>query len=307
MLALVNAPQAPDRIEFRELADPIPKEDEVLVAVATFSLNRGELALLASRPEGWRPGQDIAGTVIQPARSGAGPGAGARVVCLVENAGWAQKVAVPATRLAMLPDAVNFEQAAALPIAGLTALRTVRLGGFLLGRRVLVTGASGGVGHLAVQIATLAGAQVTAVARAEHADTLRRLGARHVVATTDQAEGTFDHILESLGGSSLEAAVAHVAPAGTIVLFGNSVRRESKLDFLQFFGHENARIQTYFSYASGSPADAGRDLGLLAELIGEHRLEVQLGRVANWRDITSVLADLRDRKFAGKAILRVAA
>lgn len=306
MLALVNAPQAPDRIEFRELSDPIPKEDEALIGVAAFSLNRGELALLASRPEGWRPGQDIAGTVIQPARSGVGPSAGTRVVGLVENAGWAQKVAVPASRLAALPGAVSFEQAAALPIAGLTALRTVRLGGFLLGRRVLVTGASGGVGHLAVQIATLAGAQVTAVARAEHADTLRRLGAQHVVAATDQAEGTFDHILESLGGSSLEAAVAHVASAGTIVLFGNSVRQESKLDFMHFRGHENARLQTYFSYASGSPADAGRDLGFLAELVAEHRLEVELGRVANWRDITSVLAELRDRKIAGKAILQVA-
>jgi NADPH2:quinone reductase len=186
------------------------------------------------------------------------------VVGLVESAGWAQRAAIPAARLAVLPDSVSFEQTAALPIAGLTALRTVRLGGFLLGRRLLVTGASDGVGHLAVQIATLAGAQVTAIARTEHADELRRLGARQVVASTDQADGLFDHILESIGGSSFEAAVAHVAPAGTIVLFGNSVREASKLDFVRFFGHENARIQTYFSYASGSPADAGRDLGTLA-------------------------------------------
>lgn len=307
MLALVNAPQAPDRIEFRDFPDPVPAEDEALVAVAAFSVNRGELALLASRPEGWRPGQDIAGTVIQPARSGIGPAAGTRVVGLLENSGWAQKAAAPAARLAALPDSVSSEQAASLPIAGLTALRIVRLGGFLLGRRVLVTGASGGVGHLAVQIAALAGARVTAVAQARHADTMRRLGAAQVVASTDQAEGLFDHILESIGGSSLEASAAHVAPGGTIVLLGNSARQESKLDFNRFFGHEGARIQTYFSYASGTPAEAGRDLGLLAELIGEGRLKVQLGRVADWREIVSVLADLRERKLAGKAILQVTA
>src|SRR5207245_2791439 len=99
------------------------------------------------------------------AESGTGPPVGSRVVGMVDQAGWAEQVAVPASRIAVLPDSVSFAAAATLPVAGLTALRALRLGGMLLGRRVLVTGASGGVGHLAVQMAARSGAQVTAVIR----------------------------------------------------------------------------------------------------------------------------------------------
>jgi NADPH:quinone reductase len=73
MLALVNTPSAPIPVELREVAEPVPMPDEAIVEVHAFSLNRGELALLAGRPEGWRPGQDIAGVVVQPATDGSGP------------------------------------------------------------------------------------------------------------------------------------------------------------------------------------------------------------------------------------------
>ncbi len=82
---------------------------------------------------------------------------------MTDNGGWAQRVAAPTHRLAALPENVRFEEAAALPVAGLTALRTLRHGAPLLGKRVLVTGAAGGVGHMAVQIAARSGAHVTAV------------------------------------------------------------------------------------------------------------------------------------------------
>ena len=305
MRALVNAPQRPHHVEFANLPDPSPQADETLVAVAAFSLNRGELGSLSRTEPGWPPGQDLAGTVLEQARSGRGPAAGARVVGLVEEGSWAEKVAVPAARLAALPDNVSFEHAAALPIAGLTALRTVRLGGFLLGKRVLVTGASGGVGHLATQIAALAGADVTAIARAEHSEKLKRVGARQVAAGIVEAEGLFDHILESVGGASLEAALSRVAPAGTIVSFGNSAAADSRFNFAKLRGHEGARIVSFFSYASGSEDEVGQDLALLAKLVGERRLSVELARVADWRDTGLVLQELRDRRFAGKAVLQV--
>ncbi|MFX9877847.1 alcohol dehydrogenase, partial [Acinetobacter baumannii] len=82
------------------------------------------------------------------AADGSGPPAGARVVALVESGGWAERVAVRSHSLAVLPEGVSFEQAACLPVAGVAALRAVRLLGALLGRRVLVSGASGGFGHL---------------------------------------------------------------------------------------------------------------------------------------------------------------
>src|SRR6516225_7613965 len=157
MLAVVNTPKGSAPVERRDVPEPRPAANEALVEVRAFSLNRGELRLFQIRSEGWRPGQDISGVVLQPAADGSGPTTGARVVALTDNAGWAERAAVPAHRIAVLPDSVRFEDAAALPVAGLTALRTLRHGAPLLGKRVLITGAAGGVGHLATQIATRSG------------------------------------------------------------------------------------------------------------------------------------------------------
>src|SRR6201987_2579443 len=163
MLALVNTPSGLAPVEIREVPEPRPAANEALVEVRAFSLNRGELRLMQTRPEGWRPGQDIGGGVLPQAADGSGPASGTPVVALTDNAGWAQRAAVPAHRMAALPDNVRFEEAAALPVAGLTALRTLRHGAPLLGKRVLITGAAGGVGHMAVQIAARSGARVTAI------------------------------------------------------------------------------------------------------------------------------------------------
>src|SRR5690242_942424 len=201
MLAVVNTPGGAAPAELREVAEPQPAANEAVVEVRAFSLNRGELRLFQMRPEGWRPGQDISGVVLQPAASGNGPGAGARVVALTDNAGWAARAAVPAHRMAVLPDNVGFEEAAALPVAGLTALRTLRHGVPLLGKRVLITGAAGGVGHLATQIAVRSGARVTAVVGSPERGRHVR-GAEEIVESVDKAHGLFALILEATGGAS---------------------------------------------------------------------------------------------------------
>src|SRR5204862_2331228 len=162
MLAIVNTPGGPEPIAIREVAEPELRPDEALVAVHAFSLNRGELRLFQVRSEGWRPGQDIAGVVVRAAAGGGGPTVGTRVVALVDQAGWAECAAVPSHRMVPLADNVSFAAAAALPVAGLTALRTLRHGAPLLGKRVLITGAAGGVGNLAGQLRLRSGARVTA-------------------------------------------------------------------------------------------------------------------------------------------------
>lgn len=88
MFAYVNDREHADGVTLREVAEPAPAPSEAIVAVETFSLNRGELALIARRPSGWRPGQDIAGVVVRPASDGRGPTQGARVAGLVDGAGW---------------------------------------------------------------------------------------------------------------------------------------------------------------------------------------------------------------------------
>ena len=201
MLGLVTTLNDKAPMELREVREPLPQRNEALVAVAAFSLNRGELRSIGNNGEGWIPGQDIAGIVLKQAEDGSGPAAGARVVALTDELGWAQRVAVPSHRMAVLPDNVSFTQAATLPVAGLTALRTLRHGAPLLGKRVLITGAAGGVGTLAVQLAARSGARVTAVVgRIERAAGLRELGALDVIDGIDRAQGRFALVLESAGG-----------------------------------------------------------------------------------------------------------
>jgi NADPH:quinone reductase len=306
VLALVNTPSAAIPVELRDVAEPVPAAAEAVVEVHAFSLNRGELALLANRPEGWRPGQDIAGVVVQAAADGSGPKEGTRVVALVDGAGWSQRVAAPTARMAALPDNVSFASAAVLPVAGLTALRLVRLGGSLLGRRVLITGAAGGVGRFAVQLAALAGAEVTGVVgRPERATGLAERGATAVVTNIQEAEGVFDLILESVGGSSLAGAISKVAPGGTVVVFGNSSREQTPLNFGNFAGHAGARLLAFFIYESGTPASMGVDLATLVSLVASGKLTPEIGLEDSWHNVYRAAAALRDRKVNGKAVFHI--
>ncbi|TPL13724.1 MULTISPECIES: zinc-binding dehydrogenase [unclassified Mesorhizobium] len=302
MLALAISSDSPAGLTLAEVEDPRPLANEALVSVHTTSLNRGELRLLTIRPDGWIPGQDIVGIVERPAADGSGPAVGARVAALVDQAGWAERVAVSTDRLAVLPDEVSFVSAATLPVAGTTALRTLHHGGDLAGQRVLITGASGAVGRFQLQIAREQGASVTAVAASRHGEDLRRLGAGQVVEAIELAEGAFSLITESVGGQSLAHAIERVAPGGTIVMFGSSSGELTPIGFRQFVpGHEGARLQTFAYYTSG--AGIGSDIASLLTLVAAGRLETRVALTMPWTDIAQALDALRQRSFSGKAVL----
>src|SRR6202050_635293 len=306
MLALVNTPNGKAPVELRQVPEPVPGRHDALVAVQAFSLNRGELRSFRNNEEGWIPGQDVSGVVLQQAADGSGPPAGARVVALTDEFGWAERVAVPGHRMAVLPDSVSFAAAASLPVAGLTALRTLRHGAPLLGKRVLITGAAGGVGHLAVQLAARSGARVTAVAgRPERAAGVRELGATDVVVGIEQAQGRYGLILESAGGASLSAALHAVDANGTVAVFGNSSCEMTSISFADFRGGQNARLQSFFSFTSGPEEQFAPDLALLVSLVADKSLTPHTGQEQNWRDIVRVAEELRDRRVGGKAVFRV--
>ncbi len=287
MFALIRDGRVDPPVSLAEVPEPEPAEDEAVVEVRASSLNRGELALLAARPDGWRPGQDLAGVVTQAAASGEGPGVGTRVVGVAEGGAWSERVAVAAGRLTALEEGVSFEDAATLGIAGRTALNIVRLAGPILGRRVLILGASGGVGHLAVQLAAAAGARVTA----------------HVLAGEEPEPSAFDVVLDGVGGASLGRAVRAIRPGGTIVLFGATDPEPATLTLLDFIGHEGARIQTYFSYAQAHPNGVAGDLRALAELLQQGRVKPTIGVTVDWRDADRALVALRSGEVAGKVVL----
>jgi NADPH:quinone reductase-like Zn-dependent oxidoreductase len=306
MRAIVNTPGGSVPIELRDVQEPKPGPNEALVDVRAFSLNRGELRSLVNNEAGWIPGQDVSGIILQAAANGLGPPEGTRVVALADEFGWAERVAVPSHRIVPLPDTVSFAQAATLPVAGLTALRCVRLGGALVGRRVLITGAAGGVGTLAIQIAAHSGAHVTAVVgRPERAAGLNDLGAQDVVHGIEHAHGRFTLILESGGGSSLSEALKHIEPRGTVVVYGNSSGNQSTISFQDFRSAQNARIQSFFYFTSGAEEMFAPDLTLLVSLVADGNLRPVIGVERNWAELATVADALRTRQISGKAVFRV--
>lgn len=305
MLAIVNTPGGPEPVAIREVAEPELRPNEALIAVHAFSLNRGELRLFQVRPEGWRPGQDIAGIVLRAAADGSGPAAGTRVVALTDWEGWAERAAVPSHRIASIADNVSFAAAAALPVAGLTALRSLRHGAPLLAKHVLITGAAGGVGNLAVQIAVRMGARVTAVVgRPERAQVLDGLGAAEIVTRIEDATGRFGLILESAGGASLKAAIERIDHRGTVVVYGNSSGEPTELNFRDFAEHQNARIQAFHYFTSEPEARFGPDLALLASLVADRSLRPRIDE-HNWRDLARIGPLLRERQIPGKAVFLI--
>ncbi len=201
--------------------------------VTAISLNRGETRRAVQQAEpGWRPGWDFAGIIETAAADGSGPRPGTRVVGILPSGAWAERVNCRTHAVAALPDAVGDAAAATLPVAGLTALHALRQGGLLLGRKVLVDGASGGVGHLACQLAVAAGAQVWGhVRREEYRAAVAEWCGERVVLGRELAaakpHGPFWLILDSLGGSALGAALGMLQPGGTCVTFGVSEAAQS--------------------------------------------------------------------------------
>src|ERR1700674_2341128 len=165
---VVVDPAVPGKLTIKPVELRDPDRDEVAVRVTAISLNRGETRRAVHQAEpGWRPGWDFAGVAETAAADGSGPRPGTRVVGILPSGAWAERVNCRTHAVAALPDALGDAEAATLPVAGLTALHALRQGGLLLGRKVLVDGASGGVGHLACQLAMAAGAQVWGHVRRE--------------------------------------------------------------------------------------------------------------------------------------------
>jgi NADPH:quinone reductase len=303
--AVVVDPDAPGRLVLRPVPEPVPDRAEAIVRVRAISLNRGEVRRSGTAVAGWRPGWDLAGVVERAAAEGSGPSVGERVVGFLPEGAWAQRVAVPKNALAVLPDKVTFSQAATFPVAGLTALLALGKGGAILGRRVLVTGATGGVGDFAVQLARLAGAHVTAnVRRAEQVPTVRELGAHEVVVGEEiPREPKHDLIIDSVGGRTLGTALAALQRSGVCVTLGVSASAEVTFDAREFFVTGRTTLYGLYLFTEFGSEPASVGLRRLAELVAAGQLAPHISLERPWKEIAQVAQDLMARRFHGKAVL----
>ena len=304
MRALLSRPESPF-VELGEVSEPVPARDEAVVAVRAISINRGEVRRLERMEPGSMTGWDLAGVVAEPAADGSGPPQGARVVGYVLATAWAERVAVRTEHLAELPEGVSFEQASTLPVAGLTALRSLEVGGFVLGKRVCITGASGGVGRFAIQLAKLGGAHVTAVAR--RGQGLRELGADEVVSELTADGETFAVVLDAVGGPVLGAAVQRVAPMGVVISFAATVSEPVSYPTRDLFARApGASVRGLYIFSElDHTRTATDDLGRLADLVAAGRLDPQIDRVSSWTEAADAIRALLDGQVAGKAVLTV--
>lgn len=310
--AIVVDPSAEGRLSIQPVELRDPDRDEVVVKVTAISLNRGETRRAVQMADpGWRPGWDFAGVVERAAGDGSGPKPGTRVVGILPSGAWAERVNCRSHAVAALPDKVTDAQASTLPVAGLTALHALRQGGLLLGRKVLLGGASGGVGHLACQLAAAAGALVWGhIRRPEMRETVAAACGDRVVLGPDLGAGKpfgpYWLILDSVGGEALSQALGMLAPNGTCVTFGVSGAAEATIASREFFGTGGARLYglTLF-HELMSVERGGIGLALLAGEIEAGRLKPEISVEAGWTEIGTIARRLIDREFPGKAVLHI--
>lgn len=224
---VVDGVGGPELLQVRAVPRPVPGPGEVLVKVAFGSVNAvdrrvREGYLLDYAPRPYTAGADFAGTV-EEAGAGADLAPGTRVAggLMPNTGGYGEYVRIKASEVARIPDGVSFEQAASLPVAGLTAWSAiVGLGELRAGQRVLVQGAAGGVGHFAVQLAHRIGAHVTGVASAGKAGFVRALGADEVLDYADPdyalALRDLDLVVDGVGAASIARAYGALKPGGRV-------------------------------------------------------------------------------------------
>ncbi|PCE16210.1 hypothetical protein AUC47_09715 [Microbacterium sp. SZ1] len=303
MLAWTKDSGALGGLTLTEVPDPVPRHDELVVRVDAFAPNPGDLAGLRELPGGAVPGWDGSGVVISPAADGEGPRAGERVIFLsLDAAGWAECRAVPHSMTARATSAISAEHLATLPVPATSALRGVRRLGSVLGRRVLIVGATGAVGRVAVQLASRSGAYVIAVARdaGRHAD-LRRLGASETHRSVESVRGRVHGALDLVGGEQLVAAYRLLDAGGTVIALGHSAGADEVFPYGAFVADPSTANRSVTSFFLGAEPDLVPDMTYLA---ADRDLDVGPLDIRQWTELGDWVAAGGPRS-GGRVVFRV--
>ena len=311
---------SPDVLELRDIDKPVVGDGEVLVRVQAAGVHIGDWLLMNGlpylvrlvsgllRPRNRVPGSDVAGRVeavgknvsqFQPGDEVFGWGNGA----------FAEYASVSEDALALKPANLTFEQAAAVPVSAFTALHALRDKGEVEpGQKVLIIGASGGVGTYAVQIAKSYGAEVTGVCGTRNVDMVRSIGADHVIDYTQEditRNGQrYDVILDTAGNRSLSHLRRALTPRGTLVIVGGSGGRwlmgsGRSLGALMLSPFVRQRLRPFLSIANKE------DLGVLKELIESGKVIPVIDRTYGLSDLPEAIGHVGERHTRGKTVITV--
>ena len=306
----------PERLRMADVDTPAPSTDTVLVKVLAASANAADWHMLRGKPLFsratlglLRPKHQILGVDIAGRVEAVGSGVtrfqpGDEVYAnLLDHGygGFAEYVAVPVDVVALKPANLSFEEAAAVPMAGVTALQGLRRHGELRpAQQVLINGATGGVGTFAVQLAKAAGAEVTGVTSTPNLELVRSLGADHVVdyTTTDftRRGQRYDLILDTVGNRSVTDLKRALAAGGKAAVTGfTSVAR--LLEVSMRGGKDVAQAQAHVT---------AEDLELLSELIESDKVLPRIDRRYRFTDIPAAIAYLEQGRARAKVVVEIA-
>jgi NADPH:quinone reductase-like Zn-dependent oxidoreductase len=306
----------PETLRMAEVDKPVPTADEVLVEVRAASVNAADWHVLRGRPLFsratlglLRPKHKILGVDIAGRVEAVGSGVtrfkpGDEVYAnLLDHGygGFAEYAAVPVDAMSLKPAELSYEEAAAVPMAAVTALQGLRHHGELQPtQQVLINGATGGVGSFAVQLAKASGAEVTGVTSTSNLELVRSLGADHVVdyTTTDFVAGgqRYDRILDTVGNRSVPDLRRALAPGGKAAVTGfTSMRRLLGVSLRG--GKDIAQVQAHVTTA---------DLELLSDLIAAGKLRPRIDRSYRFADIPAAITYLEQGHARAKVVVGVA-
>jgi NADPH:quinone reductase-like Zn-dependent oxidoreductase len=313
---------APEEVlRLAEIARPAIADDEILVRVRAASVDRGTWHLMAGlaypmrlagfgfrRPKSANPGRSLAGTVESAGKEVTEFEPGDEVYGTCDGS-FAPYARARASRLAHKPANLSFTQAAAVPVSALTALQAVRHGMVQAGQKVLIIGASGGVGTFAVQISKAFGAEVTGVSSTAKTDLVRSVGADHVIDYTrgDFADGRhrYDVILDIGGGNGLAHLRRALAPRGRLVMVGNEAggRWLGGMDRLLrahlLFRLVSQQLSTFIA-SENSP-----DLRALRDLIESGKIAPAIDRTYPLSQTPAAIRHVQDGRARGKVVLTI--
>ncbi|PJE94330.1 alcohol dehydrogenase [Streptomyces carminius] len=307
MRALLVDGSAPGGLRLGTAPDPRPEAGQALVRVTAVSLNHSDLGYPGA-PDGTVLGLDAAGVVERAAADGSGPAVGTPVVTLGFDGAAAELRAVPTDWIGTVPAGADPGAVGTVPVAGASALRALRRLGPILGRRVLVTGATGGVGRYAVQLARLGGAHVVASTGdpERHGEGLRELGADEVVAGPSELGEPVAGVVDTVGGGQLVEAYAKLGEHGVLVSVGRVTGEGEHFPFAALSGHlPGHHDRSVTSFFLGHCAGLAPDLTWLAGRVAAGVLDAGIAWRGGWDEVETAVEALRERRLHGKAVLEL--